>query len=83
MGHVMIKGGKGWWWCGTFGGVLFIIMMGMILSLCRICGYVYLQRHNSFAMSVYLNYVCGIVQVYLAIRLSFQYVLFPVSGGLC
>jgi hypothetical protein len=41
---------------------------------------VYLQRYPSFVIFVYLNYVYGIVQVYLVIGLSFQCVLFLVSG---
>jgi hypothetical protein len=66
---------------GIFGGVLcfydgyvFIIMsnIGLCVSVC-----------HSFVTFVYLNYVCGIFQVYSVIGLSFQCVLFLMSGLLC
>jgi hypothetical protein len=66
-----------------WGCVLIIIMMGMLLLLGRIWSYVYLQRYHSFVIFVYLHYVCGIVQVYLVIGLSFQCVMFLVFGLLC
>jgi hypothetical protein len=44
---------------------------------------VYLQRYHSFVIFVYLNYICGIVPVYLLIGLYFQCVVFPVLGQLC
>jgi hypothetical protein len=44
---------------------------------------VHLQRCNLFVIFVYLNYICGIVQVYLVIGLSFQCVVFLVFGCLC
>jgi hypothetical protein len=56
---------------------------GYVLLLGRIWGYVHLQRYHSFALFVYLNYVYGILEVYLVSGLSFQCVLFLVSGQLC
>jgi hypothetical protein len=71
-------------WCGyIWGRVLFIIMMGMFLLLGRIWGYVYLQRYHSFVIFVYLNFICGVVQVYLVTGLSFQCVIFLMFGPLC
>jgi uncharacterized membrane protein len=63
------------------GCVLFIIIMGMFLLFGRIWGYVYLQRCHSFVIFVYLNFICGIVQVYLAIGPLFN--VFLVFGRLC
>jgi hypothetical protein len=71
-------------------GVLFIIITfiiiiirGMFLLLSRIWGYIYLQRYYSFVMFIYLNYICGIVQVGLVIDLSFQCVVFLKFDPLC
>jgi hypothetical protein len=72
--------GRGWLYFdrgsseSTFGSILFIIVIDMVLLFYRIWDYVYLQRCHSFVIFVYLNYMCGIVQVYLVIGLSFQLV---------
>jgi hypothetical protein len=58
-----------------WGGVLFIIIIGMFLLFGRIWCYVYLQRCHSFVIFVHLNCICGTVQVYLVIGLSFQCVV--------
>jgi hypothetical protein len=70
------------------GGGRVVIFRGYIwgcvfLLLDRIWSYVYLQRYHYFVTFVYLNYICGIVQVYLVIGLSFQCVVFLVFGLLC
>jgi hypothetical protein len=58
-----------------YDGYVFIIRLNM--------GYVYLQRYHSFIIFVYLNFICGIVHVYLVISLSFQCVVFLMFGRLC
>jgi hypothetical protein len=58
-----------------FGDVSFTIVMSMFLLFGRIWGYVHLQSCHSFVIYINLNYVCGIVQVYLFIGLSFQFFL--------
>jgi hypothetical protein len=65
---------------GMFGGILFTIMMDMFSFLSRTWGHVHLQSCHSFVIFVYLNYICGIVQVYLLIGFSFQCVVFLMFG---
>jgi hypothetical protein len=50
--------------------------MGIFLLFGRIWCYVYLQRCQAFVIFVYLNCICGTVQVYLVIGLAFQCVVF-------
>jgi hypothetical protein len=76
--------GRGWLYFnrgsdGVYLGVFYITMMGMFSLLVRIWSYVYLKRYHSFVIFVYLNYICGIVQVYLVISLSFQCIVFLVQ----
>jgi hypothetical protein len=54
-----------------------------VLLLVRSRDYVYLQRYYLFVIFIFLNYICGIVQVYLLIGLSIQCVVFLVSSRLC
>jgi hypothetical protein len=67
-GYILIGAVEGYIWrC-----VLFILIMFMFLLSGRIWGYVYQQRCRSFVILVYLNCICGIVQMYLVIGPSFQ-----------
>jgi hypothetical protein len=89
IGHGMFQRGRGCytlivvvveyiWVC-----VLLIIKMHIFLLLGRMWGHVYLQNYHSFVISVYLNYICGIVQIYSVIEFSFQCVVFLTFGRLC
>jgi hypothetical protein len=81
-----VQGGGGYILIGAVVGVYLgvcFIYYDIFLLLGKIWHYVYLQRYNSFIIFVYLNYICGIIQVYLVIGLSFQCVVFVMSGQLC
>jgi hypothetical protein len=59
------------------GGGLFMVIIGMFLLFGQIWDYVYLQKYHSFVILLYLNCICGIIQVYLVIGPSFQCAALP------
>jgi hypothetical protein len=78
IGHVMF--GRGLYFDRGGGGGIF---RAIFYLLGKIWGYVYLQKYHSLIIFVYLNYICGIVQVYLVIGLSFPCVVFVMSDRFC
>jgi hypothetical protein len=89
MCHVMFTAGEWLYFDSGGGGCIFgsvfhlLLRWDIFLLLGRIWGYVHLQKYHSFVISVCLNYICKIVQVYLVIGLSFQCVVFLMFVRFC